>query len=63
MIGFWGVNPHRGAGRFELETAQGPLAVCCSTGLATSADVPDPSGLLSLADAEMYRDKPVRVES
>ena len=53
----------RGAGRFELETAQGPLAVCCSTGLATSADVPDPSGLLSLADAEMYRDKPVRVES
>lgn len=47
----------RDAGRFPVDTAHGPLWVRCSAGLASSDDAQDPAALLSLSDAEMYRDK------
>lgn len=47
----------RAAGSFLLPTADGPLPVRCSTGIASSDDAADPTGLLSLSDARMYDDK------
>ena len=46
-----------GAGSFLLPTADGPLPVRCSTGVASSDDAADPAALLSLSDGRMYDDK------
>ena len=47
----------RSAGQFVLATAEGPLEVRCSTGLADSDSAPNAEALLCRSDAAMYRDK------